>query len=135
MNRGSVQHEGVLPSWRTIPVLQAGDLERLRPVPLGYQIVPVGGRTTVFAVVRFLPDQTSSLQVLDGPLDSTAGEGEVPGNGVDARPADIVLALAVVQVEVDQLCPVRYIHGVEEVQFSHNDFSFVLLFCQGGAPL
>lgn len=119
MNRGWVQLEGVLPSWRTILVLQAGDVERLRPVPLGYQIVPVGSRTTVLAVVRFFSDETGLLQILDCALDRGAGEREFPGNGVQARPGDIVLVLTVVEIQIDQLGAVRQVHAIQKVQPSH----------------
>ena len=36
MNRGSVQREGALPSWRTITVLKARVLYYLPRTPLGY---------------------------------------------------------------------------------------------------
>ena len=119
MNRGSVQHEGVLPSWRTILVLQAGDVERLRPVPLGYQIVPVGSRTTVLAVVRFFSNETGLLQVLDRTLDRGTGERELPGDCVQARPGDVVLILAVVEIQIDQLSSVWQVHAIQKVQSSH----------------
>ena len=119
MNRGSVQREDALPSWRTITVLQSGVLYYLWLTSLGYQIVPIGSRASVLTVVRFFPDEVGVFQILDGPLDCATGEGQVPGNGVDAWPGNVILVLAVVQIEVDQLCPVRQVHGVEEVQFSH----------------
>ncbi len=69
--------------------------------------------------MRFFPDEVGVFQILDGPLDCATGEGQVPSNGVDSGPGDVILILAVVQIEVDQLCPVGQVYAVEKVQFSH----------------
>ena len=82
-------------------------------------MIPIGSRTTVLAVVRFFSDEAGLLQILDCALDRGAGERELPGNRVQARPGDVVLVLPVVEIQIDQLGAVRQVHAIQKVQPSH----------------
>ena len=113
MNRGWVQHQGIEIPWRE-QVFQksAAGSWRSRGILRLQKIIPIGSRTTVLAVVRFLSDEVGLLEILDGTLDRGAGEGQLSGYGVQSWPGDVVLVFSVVEIEIDQLRPVRQVHAV-----------------------
>lgn len=120
MNRGWVQHQGIEIPWRNLFFQKAwlgwlwsGGILRLQ------KIVPIGSRTTVLAVVRFLSDEVGLLEILDGALDCGSGERQFSGDGVQPRPGDVVLVLPVVEIQIDQLGAVRQVHAIQKVQPSH----------------
>ena len=113
MNWGWVQHRGIKTPWReqgfqksVASLSRSGGILRLQ------KIIPIRSRTTVLAVVRFFSDETVLLQIVDGTLNRGAGKGQLPGDGVQARPGDVVLVLPVVKVEINQLGSVWQVHAV-----------------------
>lgn len=78
--------------------------ERLR---LLLYSVEVRCKTAVVAVARLFLKVAVLLQILDGALDSGAGEAEVIGDALDPRPALALGRGHALEVYIDRLGPVR----------------------------
>ena len=63
--------------------------------------------------MRLFSYQGGFLQILDRPLDGTAGQGQIRGYGLDSRPRFAFLVLPIMKIEIHKLCPMRQLGLVE----------------------
>ncbi len=82
--------------------------------------VEVGGQAAVFAVAVVLLQIPGFYEICNRPFDGGAGEAQVGGDGVDARPALTLGVGAVTEVHIHGPCPVgKLVGGVDALEISH----------------
>ena len=114
MNPSSVQHMDAVHPWRNFVFSQV----KLRPDI--FNQIQIGTVASVFPVARFLFDEAAACKIIQSPLDRTAGQVQVGGDGFDAWPAGTTCVGPIFEIHIDHLGSVRKILGIDGPKIAHG---------------